>query len=76
MQTIQDLYTQFLGYFPNFLHPVISLVLVIFLVYSIFQVLKKNFIYLILLVVLLPAAIPIIKQIFATILTVIRYLLP
>lgn len=76
MQTLEELYRQFLGFFPVFLQPVISLVIAIFLVFSIIQVIKRNFIYLILLVVLLPAAIPVLKEIWKSVLAVIKFLLP
>lgn len=70
-----DLYNQFLNYFPTFLHPIISLVLVVFLVYSIFQALKRNFIFLIVLVVLLPASVPILKSVVQGIVELITFLL-
>jgi hypothetical protein len=75
MDYLQNLYTQFLSHFPGFLHPIISLVLVILLVYSIFQTLKRNFIFIILLIVLLPASIPILKSVWEGILAVIKLLL-
>lgn len=75
MQFFTDTYNQILGYFPNFLHPFISIGLAIFLIYSIFQVLKRNFIWLIVLVLLLPASVPILKAVWAALLSVIKYLI-
>ncbi len=75
MQYLQDLYSSFLSYFPNFLHPVISIIVVIFLVYSIVQALKRNFIFLIIIVILLPASIPILKQVVDILVNVIKFLL-
>ena len=75
METLQELYNKFLGFFPVFMQPGISIVLAVFLVYSAFQVIKRNFVYLILLVILLPAAIPILKSIFNNLMSVIRYLI-
>ena len=75
MEFLTGLYQQFLDFFPVFLHPFISLGVVIFLVYSIFQVLKSNFIFLIILVVLLPASIPILKSVFDILLNFVKYLL-
>jgi hypothetical protein len=75
MQFLVDLYNQFLGFFPSFLHPVISVIVVIFVVYSIVQILKKNFIFLIILVVLLPASIPILKNVVDIIIGFIKYIL-
>ncbi len=70
-----ELYNKFLSFFPPFLHTFISLVIVVFIAYSIVQIIKRNFIWLIVLVVLLPASIPVIKQIVGSIISVIRYLL-
>lgn len=75
MDFLTGLYNQFLGFFPSFLHPVISIIVVIFLVYSIVQAIKSNFIWLIVLVVLLPASIPILKQVFGILIGFIKYLL-
>ena len=75
MQYLQNLYNQFLSYFPGFLHPVISIIVVIFLVYSIVQLLKRNFIWLIVLVVLLPASIPILKNVVDVLVSLIKFLL-
>lgn len=74
MQYITDLYQQFLNFFPNWLHPFISIAVVIFLVYSIVQALKRNFIFLIVLVVLLPASIPILKNVVDVLVGFIKYL--
>lgn len=75
IQYFIDIYQQLLSYFPPFLHTFISLVLAVFLIYSLFQVLKKNLIWLIVLVVLLPASVPVIKDIVDSIIAVIKYLL-
>lgn len=75
MDYLQNLYNQFLNYFPGFLHPIISLILVVLLVYSIFQALKRNFIFIIILIVLLPASVPILKSVWEGILALIRLLL-
>ncbi len=75
MEFLQGLYDQFLGFFPSFLHPVISIIVVIFLVYSIIQALKRNFIWLILIVILLPASIPILKKVVDILIGFIKYLL-
>ena len=75
MEFLTELYNQFLSFFPNFLHPFISIAVVIFLVYSIVQALKRNFIFLIVLVVLLPASIPILKNVVDILIGFIKYLL-
>lgn len=70
-----NLYQQFLSIFPPSLHPFISIALAVFLIYSLIQVLRKDFIYLIILIVLLPASIPILKDVAETLLQFIKYLL-
>ena len=61
MQEIQNLYREFLNNFPENLQPIISIGLAVLLVYAIFKVIKKDFIFIIALVVLLPASVPILK---------------
>ena len=75
MEFLTGLYQQFLDFFPTFLHPFISIAVVIFLVYSIVQALKRNFIFLIILIVLLPASIPILKKVVDVLIGFIKYLL-
>ena len=75
MEFLQNLYSQFLSFFPSFMHPIISIIVVIFLVYSIVQALKRNFIFLIVLVVLLPASIPILKNVVDILIGFIKWLL-
>lgn len=75
MEYLQGLYDQFLSYFPTFLHPFISVALAVLLVIAIFQTIKKNFIFLIVLVVLLPASIPILKNVLDIFVNLIKYIL-
>lgn len=74
MELFEDLYQQFLNIFPQFLRPIISVALALFIVYSVFQVLKKNFIFLIVLVVLLPASVPILSNVAEIIVNILKYL--
>lgn len=75
MQQIQDLYTRFLSLFPSVLHPIISIILVVVIIYAIIQVIKKDFIYLIVLVILLPASIPVLRSVGQGIIDLIKFLL-
>lgn len=75
MTEIQSLYLQFLNYFPKSFQPIVSVVLAVFLVYSVFQVVKRNFIFLIVLVVLLPASVPILKGVVDAIVLLVKFLL-
>lgn len=69
------LYSQFLLNFPVNLRPFISLGLAILIVYSIIQIIRKDYLFLILLVVLLPGSVPILTSIWQGIVTLIKYLL-
>lgn len=75
MSEIQSLYIQFLSNFPETLRPFISIGLAVLLVYAIFKVIKKDFIYLIALVILLPASVPILKNVWQGIVMFIKFLL-
>ena len=75
LQSIYDIYSQFLSYFPDQLHPWVSLALAVLLVVGIYKVLRRQLVYLILLVVLLPASVPILKSVWQQILQIIKFLL-
>ncbi len=74
MGEIQDLYLQFLNNFPVHLRPFISLALALALVYSVFRVVKKDFLYIIVLILILPGSIPILKSIWQGVITFIKFL--
>ncbi len=75
LNSVLSIYDQFLSNFPESVHGIISLVLAGFLVLGIYKVLRKQLVYLILLVVLLPASVPILKNIWEQILTLVKFLL-
>lgn len=75
MDQIFSIYNQFLSYFPQNLHVLVSLALAVLIVIGIFRVIKKDFIYIILLVVLLPASVPILKNIYESLVNIIKFLL-
>lgn len=75
MDQIQQMYTQFLNLFPAVLHPFISIGVGLLLIYAIVQTLRRNFIYIIVLIVLLPASIPILTNIYESIIQLIKFLL-
>ena len=72
---IQNLYLQFLGNFPANLRPIISIGLAVLIVYSIFKVVKKDWIFLIALIILLPASQPILQSVWQGIVVFIKFLL-
>jgi hypothetical protein len=75
MQAIYDLYSHFLALFPASTHGIISIVLAGLIIYGIIKVIYKDFIYLILLVVLLPVSVPILKNVWQVVLSFITFLL-
>ena len=75
LQNLYGIYDQFLNYFPSQLHGWISLALAVLLVVGIYKVLRRQLVYLILLVVLLPASVPILKNVWQQVLEIMRFLL-
>lgn len=75
MIDIQNLYLEFLNNFPENLRPIISIALAVLLVFAVIKILKKDFIYLVVLLVLLPGSVPILKTIWEGIVAFIKFLL-
>lgn len=75
MKPIFSIYDQFLSYFPTNVHWLVSLFLAVLLVVGIYKVLRRQLVYLVLLVILLPASAPILKNVWEKILEVLRFLL-
>lgn len=71
---IEAFYSRFLANFPPEFQPYISITLGVVLFISIIQVLRKEFIWLIALAVLLPASVPILKGIAAAIVELLKLL--
>lgn len=74
-EQIYSLYNQFLSYFPVQIHGLVSLVLAGLIVVGIVKVIRKDFVYIILLVVLVPASLPILKSIWQSLSNIIKFLL-
>jgi len=72
---IVSIYNQFLSFFPSSIHGAVSFVLAIIIVIAIFKVIKRHFIYLILLIILLPASVPILKSIWEGSVSLLKFLL-
>ncbi len=73
--SVYSIYNQFLSYFPPKVHGLVSLALAILIIIGIYKVLRKQLIYLILLIVLLPASVPILKNIWQQLLELLKFLL-
>jgi len=63
MQKLLDIYNQGLALIPEQYRTVLAVIIIIVLVFSIIKFLRKNFIWIILFLLLLPAAYPAVKQI-------------
>lgn len=72
---IQNLYLEFLKNFPAGLQPLISIGLAVLIIYSIFKVIKKDWIFLIALIILLPGSKTILQSIWQGIVEFIKFLL-
>jgi len=72
---IQNLYLEFLKNFPAGLQPIISIGLAVLIIYSIFKVIKKDWIFLIALVILLPGSKPILQSIWNGVVAFVKFLL-
>ena len=74
MQTIFNLYDQFLSNFPDQYHSLISLIILVVFIGVLYNLVKKNLIWLLLLILLIPASIPILNNVWQGILEILRYL--
>lgn len=63
MQKVIDFYNQGLNMIPSQYRTILAVVVLIILVFSLIRFLKKNLIWLVVFILLLPAAYPAIKQI-------------
>ena len=75
LSEIQNLYLEFLRNFPAPVQPVISIGLAVLIVYSIIKVIKKDWIFLIALVILLPGSKTILTSIWDGVVAFIKFLL-
>ena len=73
-EKIQALYVQFLNNFPLQYQPLVSIVLAILIIYSVFRIIKRDFIFIIALAILFPASIPVMKSIWFGIIATLNYL--
>ncbi|MBI4128189.1 MAG: hypothetical protein HY459_03920 [Parcubacteria group bacterium] len=63
MQKLSALYDRFLSLFPPEWHTVVSIAIIVLLVWWLLKLIKHNLIFIILLVIFVPASIPILVQI-------------
>jgi hypothetical protein len=70
-----SIYDQFISIFPPGIQWIISLILFLTLVFWFLDLVKRNLLWLILLVILLPASIPILRSIFNGLVAFLQYLI-
>lgn len=75
LSAVYDIYNQFLSYFPENVHWLVSVFLAVLIVFGIYKVLRRQLVYLILLVVLLPASVPILRNIWGELLELLKFLI-
>jgi len=75
MNQIFSIYDNFLAIFPPSFHGIISLILFILIVIGIIKIIQKDFIWLIVLIILLPASIPILVNLWNFIIGLLQFLL-
>ena len=75
IQQFEQLYKELISVFPHFLQPFVSIALAVLLVYSVFQTIKKNFIFIIVLIILLPTSVPILKDVLDAVIQFVKFLL-
>ena len=71
---VQDLYVQFLNNFPVQYQPLVSVVIGVLIIYTIYRIIKRDFIFIIALVIFIPASIPVMKSIWAGVVGVLKFL--
>jgi uncharacterized membrane protein len=75
MDQIYEIYNRFLSYFPSNIHGIVSIALAVLIIIGVYKVIRKDFVYIILLIVLLPASIPILKNIWESVSNIVKFLL-
>lgn len=75
ISTILHFYGLFLGFFPANWHGPISLLLTLLIASAIWQVLRKSGVWLLLLLILVPALIPVVQDVARAIIELLRALL-
>lgn len=75
MSQIYSIYNQFVSNFPPVYQGWISIILVILIFIGVYKIIKREFVWLIVLIILLPASVPILKNVWESIITFIQFLL-
>jgi hypothetical protein len=71
---IQDIYLQFLANFPIQFQPMVSVAVGLIIVFVVYRIIKRDFIFIIALVILVPTSIPVLKSVWGGIVSLLKYL--
>ncbi len=71
---IQSLYLQFLQNFPIAVQPFVSIIFAILIIYSVYRIIKQDFIFIIALAILVPTSVPVMKSIWFGLVDFIKFL--
>lgn len=71
---IQDIYVQFLANFPIQYQPVVSVVVGLIIVYVVYRIVKRDFIFILALVFLVPTSVPVLESIWSGFVSLLKYL--
>lgn len=69
-----DLYNKFLGLFPESVHWLVSLIILVSIVVALFMLISSNWLFIILAIVLFPVVYPVLKNFFSEVFLFIQFL--
>lgn len=75
MDSIFNVYDRFLAIFPPHFQGIISLFVFVLVIFAIYKIIKKDFIWIIALILLLPASISILSKIWNSLVEFLQYLI-
>ncbi|KUK83698.1 MAG: hypothetical protein XD98_0272 [Microgenomates bacterium 39_6] len=76
LKQLYFLWLDFLALFPDSIRWLVSLVVFVIFVKIIVDLVKKSFVWLLLLILFVPASIPLIKEIFTSLIDFLKLILP
>lgn len=73
---IEELYLDFLNNFPVNFQPAVSVVVALLIIYVVYRIVKRDWIFIILLAILVPTSIPVMKSVWYGLVSIVKYLWP
>lgn len=74
LSDVAQIYVSFLSHVPGQYRGLVSILLALFIIYSIIQIIRQQFIWIIVLIVLLPTSVPILQGIASGVVRFIKFL--